>query len=141
MAKYHQFFHLFFQTSRHLTKKLNEQLSPLGIYSSQWTVIYYLKRNGPATQAELCAYLSVEAPTMTRTINRLELAGWVIKTAGRNKREKLIELTDLAIEQFPIWKAAVDSFESKIMNGITEIDQTNAEDILTLLNKNIHHEG
>ncbi|MBS4179224.1 MarR family winged helix-turn-helix transcriptional regulator [Lederbergia citrea] len=123
MTDYHEFFHQFFQVTRQLSKKMNEQLADLDLYSAQWTVIYLLKNNGPSTQAELCHYLNVEAPTMTRTITRLEEAGWVLKTNGRNKREKMIQLSDKAIEMYPLWKEAIQKFEAQVMDAIPEDSQ------------------
>lgn len=123
MTEFNPFFHQFLQTARLLTKNMNEHLLHLDLFSSQWSVIYYIKNNGPATQAELCQYLTVEAPTMTRTITRMETAGWVRKSAGRNKREKFIELTDIAMETYPLWKDAVRTFESKAMDRVKIEDQ------------------
>ncbi|CAM3913811.1 MarR family winged helix-turn-helix transcriptional regulator [Lederbergia lenta] len=122
MTKHQELFHQLFQTSRIFAKNLNEKLSDLGIYSSQWTIIYCLKRSGPATQAELCQYLNVEAPTMTRTITRLVNAGWVSKTTGRNNREKRIELTEAAHSTYPLWEKTVSEFEETALNGITDAD-------------------
>lgn len=125
MTKHQELFHQLFQTSRVFAKCLNEELSELGIYSSQWTIIYCLKRSGPATQAELCQYLNVEAPTMTRTITRLVKAGWVSKTSGRNNREKLIELTEAAHLTYPLWEKTVSKFEESVLKGILEQDIKN----------------
>lgn len=123
MTEYHEFFHPLFQTTREYSKKMNEKLSGLGLYSAQWTVIYCLKKNGPSTQAELCHYLNVEAPTITRTISKLEQAGWIIKTPGRNNREKMIQLTDESLEKYPTWKEAITTIELEVMSGVSDADK------------------
>ncbi|MEK3890295.1 MarR family winged helix-turn-helix transcriptional regulator [Bacillus sp. FSL K6-3431] len=123
MTQHQELFHQLFQTSRQLSKNLNEHLSELGIYSSQWTIIYYLHQYGSATQAEICQYLNVEAPTMTRTITRLVTAGWVYKKDGKNNREKLIELTESAYTAYPLWENAVSQFEKTAMKGFTQTEQ------------------
>lgn len=69
---------------------------------------------------EISSYLGVEAPTMTRTLARLEKSGWIIRTAGKDKREKLISLTDAAIQEYDNWLAAVRSSESNVLQNITE---------------------
>jgi MarR family transcriptional regulator, transcriptional regulator for hemolysin len=102
----HEIFHTINQLSRYLTNRINEQLKPLGIYSSQWTVIYVLKTKGSLTQKELCHYLAIEAPPMTRTIQRLLTQGYVKQIQGKDKREKYIQLTEEALEKYPSWEAA-----------------------------------
>ncbi|MBG9543814.1 MarR family winged helix-turn-helix transcriptional regulator [Cytobacillus firmus] len=115
-----EFFHSINQFTRHFSKVLNESLVPLGLYAAQWTIIYRLKTGGPSTQKEISTYLGVEAPTMTRTLARLEKSGWIARTAGKDKREKLISLTDAAILEYHNWLAAVRSSESNVLQNITE---------------------
>ncbi|KON89793.1 MarR family transcriptional regulator [Sporosarcina globispora] len=115
-----ELFHSINQFTRHFSKLLNESLVPLGLYTAQWTIIYRLKTGGPSTQKELSSYLGVEAPTMTRTLARLEKSGWITRTAGKDKREKLIELTEAAIREYDNWLAAVRSSESSVLRYITE---------------------
>ncbi|KAF0820634.1 MULTISPECIES: MarR family winged helix-turn-helix transcriptional regulator [unclassified Cytobacillus] len=115
-----EFFHSINQFTRHFSKVLNESLVPLGLYAAQWTIIYRLKTGGASTQKDISSYLGVEAPTMTRTLARLEKSGWITRTAGKDKREKLISLTDAAILEYDNWLAAVRSSESNILQNITE---------------------
>ena len=115
-----EFFHSINQFTRHFSKVLNESLVPLGLYAAQWTIIYRLKTGGPSTQKEISSYLGVEAPTMTRTLARLEKSGWITRTSGKDKREKLISLTDAAILEYDNWLAAVRSSESNVLQNITE---------------------
>lgn len=115
-----EFFHSINQFTRHFSKVLNESLVPLGLYAAQWTIIYRLKTGGASTQKDISSYLGVEAPTMTRTLARLEKSGWITRTAGKDKREKLISLTDAAIQEYDNWLAAVRSSESNILQNITE---------------------
>lgn len=103
----HKLFHTLHQLSRHLTNKLNETLKPFGLYSAQWSVLFVLKTKGSLTQKELCEYLFVEAPPMTRTIQRLVKQGYVKQVPGKDKREKYIQLTDEALNAYPQWEQAV----------------------------------
>ncbi|MFL6562102.1 MAG: MarR family winged helix-turn-helix transcriptional regulator [Bacillus sp. (in: firmicutes)] len=103
----HELFHTLHQLSRQLTNTLNEALKPLGLYGSQWSVIFVIKTKGSLTQKDLCDYLFVEAPPMTRTIQRLVKQGYVSQVPGKDKRERLIQLTDAAIKMFPEWEKAV----------------------------------
>ena len=108
------------QLARSFTKKLNEKISPLGLYSSQWGIILYLHKKKQCTQIELCKYMGVEAPTITRTLVRMEEMGLVIRTEGQDKRERLIELTEKAYEMFPKWYEAASSIELEAINNISK---------------------
>jgi MarR family transcriptional regulator, transcriptional regulator for hemolysin len=111
----HELFHTLHQLSRHLTNKLNEALKPLGLYSAQWAVIYVLKNKGSLSQKELCDYLFVEAPPMTRTIQRLVKQGYVTQVPGKDKREKHVQLTELADQEYPKWEHIVNSVNQELM--------------------------
>ncbi|WP_066258452.1 MarR family winged helix-turn-helix transcriptional regulator [Neobacillus drentensis] len=119
----HELFHTLHQLSRHLTNTLNEALKPLGLYGSQWSVIFVLKSKGSLTQKELCEYLFVEAPPMTRTIQRLVKQGYVLQVPGKDKREKLIQLTDVALKMFPLWEKTVIETNQSLMKHFPETSQ------------------
>jgi MarR family transcriptional regulator, transcriptional regulator for hemolysin len=119
----HELFHTMHQLSRHLTNSLNESLKPLGLYGSQWSVIFVLKTKGSLTQKELCEYLFVEAPPMTRTIQRLVKQGYVLQVPGKDKREKLIQLTDLALKMFPEWERTVIETNQTLLKNLPETSQ------------------
>lgn len=125
----HELFHTLHQLSRHLTNKLNEALKPLGLYNSQWAVIYVLKTKGSLTQKELCEYLFVEAPPMTRTIQRLVKQGYVRQVPGKDKREKIIQLTDAALMEYPNWEKTVLEMNESLLKHLPVKSQ---EELLTL---------
>jgi MarR family transcriptional regulator, transcriptional regulator for hemolysin len=128
---HHQLFHSVQQLSRQLTKHLNEALSPFGLYSAQWSVIYVLKVQGPMTQKEISDYLSVEAPPMTRTIQRLLKQGYVEQLPGEDKRTKVIHLTNTAHREYPTWEAAVMDINNKLLQSVPEASRKKLELLLT----------
>jgi MarR family transcriptional regulator, transcriptional regulator for hemolysin len=127
----HALFHTLHQLSRNLTNQINEVLKPFGLYSAQWAVIFVLKTKGTLTQKELCNYLSVEAPPMTRTIQRLVKQGYVHQIQGSDKREKYIQLTEKALEQYPTWEKSVNELNQSLLRGLPETEQAT---LLNLLN-------
>lgn len=108
------------QLARNFTKKLNEKIAPLGLYSSQWGIILYLHEKNQCTQIELCQYLGVEAPTITRTLTRMEEMGLVIRNEGKDKRERIIKLTEKAYEMFPKWHEEAKNIEIEAINNIAK---------------------
>lgn len=119
----HILFHSIHQLSRQLTRCLNEALEPFGLYNAQWSVLYVLKEKGTLTQKELCEYLAVEAPPMTRTIQRLGKQGYVEQRSGEDKRKKYIQLSSKAAEEFPVWEEAVLKANDKVLTLLPEHSQ------------------
>lgn len=125
------------QLGRYFTKKLNERIAPLGLYSSQWGIILYLHEKKQCTQVELSQYLCVEAPTVTRTLTRLEEMGWVIREEGNDKRERHIRLTKKACEMFPKWYQVSSNIEKMAINDISEDELDIFNTVLEKMMKNL----
>ncbi|MCM3789791.1 winged helix DNA-binding protein [Domibacillus indicus] len=114
----HELFHTIHQLSRTLTKQVNETLHPFGLYSAQWAVLFVLKTKGAMPQSALCEYLAVEAPPMTRTIQRLARQGYVQQVPGEDKRVKVIHLTDKAHEAYPEWEKAILTMNDRLLEQV-----------------------
>ena len=116
-------FHILFQQNRFLVNHLNEALREHGLFHSQWTILYLLHEKGTMSLTAIWKYLNVEAPTVTRTVTRLEALGWVMRQQGEDKREKLIALTPFAKEQFPQVKNSVLLFEKQMIQNLDDEEQ------------------
>jgi len=125
------------QLARSFTKKLNEQIAPLGLYSSQWAIVVYLYEKKQCTQIELSQYLMVEAPTITRTLARMEEMGWVTREYGNNKREKHIKLTEKAYEMFIKWNLVSDNIEVEATKDISKDELDVFNNVLEKMIKNL----
>ena len=112
------------QLARMFMKKLNEDLGKLDLYSAQWAFVLRLYEKGASTQKELSEYLIIEPPTVTRTLARMEEAGWVIREEGTDRREKKIRLSPAAHEQFAAWQQTSDRLEQA---ALANIDQSELE--------------
>lgn len=116
------YFHQHLQFSRSFTKKLNEQLASVGLYHSQWMIVYYLKQFGASTLVEISQYNDVEKPTITRTVNRLDEMQLIQKVASKDKRERKIQLTEKGNLVYEEAKKVVDEFENKLLEEISLAD-------------------
>ena len=128
------------QLARSFTKKLNEKISPLGLYASQWGIILYLYENKQCTQIELSQYLGVEAPTITRTLARMEEMGWVVRQEGNDKRERRIKLTEKAYQMYPKWKQSSNSLETEAIQDIDKDELEIFNNILEKMLRNLNKE-
>lgn len=125
-------FHVLFQQQRVLVNKLNEVLKKHDLYHAQWTILFVLQKQGPMSLTAIWKYLNVEAPTVTRTVARLEELGWVQREMGIDKREKIVSLTDKALAAFPSIEASIVQYEEEIVQHLDESEQ---RQLITLLKK------
>ena len=123
-------FHTFFQQYRHLINHLNDALKEHGLFSSQWTILFILKERGPMTLTAIWKYLNVEAPTVTRTVSRLETLGYVKREEGTDRREKIVRLTDEGLALMPEVEASVLAFEAAMMANLTKEEVAQLERLL-----------
>lgn len=130
MNDVHELFHSVQQLARQMTKALNDALQPFDIYSSQWTVLFLLKTKGSMTQKEISDYLAIEAPPITRTVQKLVANGYVRQVKGIDKRTKRIELTEKALEKYPEWEKAVLQMNHELIQPLTSASK---EQLLLLI--------
>ena len=112
--------HELFQKSRFLTQEVNHTLNKFNLFASQWSVLYCIQRHKEMTLTQIWKYLNVEAPTITRTVNRLAELGWIEICSGKDKREKVVKLSEKALQQFPAIKAAMTEFEDQMVAGLSK---------------------
>lgn len=122
--------HLLNQRTRLLAKEVNNCLSDHGLYTSQWSIIFCIERFGPMTQTEIWKYLNVEAPTITRTLSRMEKNGWISRKQGTDKRERVITLTEEAWGKFKTIRQSMDELEEDILSDLSPEDKKQLYDLL-----------
>ncbi|WP_260858040.1 MarR family winged helix-turn-helix transcriptional regulator [Bacillus sp. FJAT-22090] len=138
---YRDFFHQFLLLYRPFEHHLNIELAKHDLYRAQWSILFYLFNNGSSTLVELSHYQSVEKPTVTRTINRLEELGYVEQLPSKDKREKRMRLTPLGTEVYENVRVTVDAYEESILKGISEEEQLRAIQLMGEIRHNILERG
>ena len=122
--------HLMNQRVRYINKKLNESLQKHDLYNSQWSILYYLYKNGTKTQKEIMNYFHVNAPTITRTVKRMEENGWIRRVEGSDRRERYIELTKESKEKYKEIENAVSEHEAEILSNLSVKEKKTLFDLL-----------
>lgn len=125
-------FHDIFQKTRMLSKELNLVLKKYDLFAAQWTVLYCIHQHGEMTLTQIWKYLNVEAPTITRTVNRLEKLGWLTTHEGKDRREKIVRLSEETSAKFPEIEASIIRFENEFLKGLMDEEQVQ---LIALLNK------
>jgi len=131
------FFQRYLSLYRPLITKLNETLSGYDLTYSLWQVILYVKTNGSSTLVDISSYYNVEKPTITRAVQRLEKKLIVKVIPGKDRREKIIQLTELGEEVYQVCRQKITELEYSVMKGIPEDEQNTAFQILPRIRKNI----
>lgn len=117
-------FHELFQKSRYLTNEINITLKKHNLFASQWTVLYCIQKHGEMSLTQIWKYLNVEAPTITRTVYRLVELGWIDIQPGKDRREKIVRLSEKASLDFPAIKASIMEFEDRMVSNLSKEEQT-----------------
>jgi MarR family transcriptional regulator for hemolysin len=130
-------FHEIHQKSRLSIKEANEALKEFGLYSAQWSILYCLNKFGQMTQTEIWQYLNVEAPTVTRTLVKLEERKLVTRKEGNDKRERIVQLTKNAKTLIPQIEIQIEKFEQTMLQELSKEELIQ----LTVLLKKISGSG
>ena len=117
------FFQRYLSLYRPLITSLNELMSTYELSYSLWQVIFYIKNNGPSTLVEISNQYNVEKPTITRRVHRLEELQMVKQIAGKDRREKVIQLTELGEEIYQACRKNITDLENNVMEGIAKEEQ------------------
>lgn len=125
-------FHDINQKSRLSIKEVNEALKEFGLYSAQWSLLFCLNRLGSMTQTEIWQYLNVEAPTVTRTLVKLEERQLIVRKEGKDKRERIVHLTEEAKVLIPQIETRIEKLEETMLQALSEQERNQ---LTILLNK------
>jgi len=131
------FIQSYIKVYRPLISKLNELLSEYKLSYSLWQVIFYLKNNGPSALVDMSNYYHVEKPSITRRVQRLEKMDFIKVIPGKDKREKLIQLTDTGERIYQACRKKITDLEYNVMKGIPLDKQIAAFQLLSKIKQNI----
>ncbi|HEY4549656.1 MAG TPA: winged helix DNA-binding protein [Bacillus sp. (in: firmicutes)] len=131
------FFRRFLSLYRPLITSLNELMSQYELSYSLWQVIYYVKNNGPSTLVDISTQYNVEKPTITRRVHRLEELQMVEQIPGKDRREKIIQLTEFGEEIYQVCRKRITDLEYTVMEGIPIEEQNSAFQIFPKIQEHI----
>ncbi|MEV7523144.1 MarR family winged helix-turn-helix transcriptional regulator [Streptomyces sp. NPDC091371] len=132
--------HAIFRVAR-LHRMLAQQLlRRVGLHTGQELVMMQLWDRGPQRQTDLVRMLGSDAATMTRTIRRLEHAGFVRRSpSATDKRATIIEPTTASLalrrEVENIWA----ELESSVTDHLTPDQQAEALEVLARIAESLTH--
>jgi DNA-binding MarR family transcriptional regulator len=100
----------FRRASRALTHLYDAALRPVGLRSTQFTILQVLSRAGEVSQGRLGQILAMDSTTLTRTLRIMVRQKWIAERRGDDRRERLLRLDKPGRDQFhralPAWEKA-----------------------------------
>jgi DNA-binding MarR family transcriptional regulator len=103
--------------ARHVTQFYDEFLAPVGLRTTQFSILSKLKRKGPLTINALAKDMVMDRSTLTRNIQPLERDGLIaVGVAAADRRAKELRITAAGQKRlqagFKAWTSAQERFES-----------------------------
>lgn len=128
--------------ARSMRTVLSRNLLATGLYAGQDGVILALSEEGGLTAGALAARLGVKAPTMTRTIGRLEAQGFVERRPDETDgRLTIVHLTEAGRASVGKITEAAKLSELQAAEGLSDKDVRNLLKLLRAMDENLHGAG
>lgn len=105
-----------------------------GLYAGQEQVLFLLDENGPQALAELAERLDIRAPTITKTVTRMEAQGFLSRAVSReDARSIIISLTPEGRRVMKIGRDIVRDVEQKTFSILSKTECESLEGLLSLV--------
>lgn len=125
--------------ARSMRTVLSRNLLATGLYAGQDGVILALAEADGLTAGALAARLGVKAPTMTRTIGRLEAQGFVDRRAdGDDGRLTVVHLTEAGRASLDAIAEAGRASERQAAEGLSDKEIRTLLKLLRAVDENLH---
>ncbi|MGE0599144.1 MAG: MarR family winged helix-turn-helix transcriptional regulator [Dehalococcoidia bacterium] len=126
------------RVARQLQRAFDDALAEVGGSLPTWVVLATLKGLQHAMQRDLAVRAGIEPATMTHHLNRLEAAGFVVRTRSpENRRIQTVALTADGEALFARLVRAVIAFDSRLRQGLDEAETDAFRTTLDRLSANV----
>lgn len=82
------------QLSRLLSRRYDGELAACGLKTTQYSLLSHVLHLEPVTPGELARRMGLDASTLTRNLQPLLAAGWLVQTEGSDARSHRLQLTE-----------------------------------------------
>lgn len=87
------------QLSRLLSRHYDIELAKVGLKTTQYSLLSHVLQLGPIAPGELALRMGLDASTLTRNLQPLLAAGWLLQEAGADARSRCITITETGREK------------------------------------------
>lgn len=123
MESYKELFNEYIKMYRPYINHLNALLVEFNLTTAQWSIMYFVFREGAKTIGDISLYQNVEKPTTTKLVQKLIELGYVEIHAGDDKRVKFVQLSEEGLAVYSKVREKIDHFQNSLLEGISEDDR------------------
>jgi DNA-binding MarR family transcriptional regulator len=129
---------LLYDSARLLRRDFDRRARAIGLTRAQWSVLSHLNRYGGVNQAALADLMEIQPITLVRLLDRLEEAGWIIRTADpKDRRSRVPQLTDKARPVLERLQALAAETRELALTGIGGAERERLMDALQIIRTNL----
>lgn len=124
--------------SRLLRRIFDERVRHLGLTAAQARLLLSLDRHPGQKQSWYAELLEIEPITLTRTIDRMEDAGWLKRCPDpADRRANLLHLTEKSRDKVEGVRSTVEQLFEKMLGGLNSKDRAALLTFLESVNANL----
>ena len=82
------------QLMRRVSQHYDAEMARCGLKTTQYSLLSYIVKLGPIRPSELAQAMQMTPSTLSRNLQPLVAAGWVVLGAGADARSRLVQATD-----------------------------------------------
>lgn len=122
-----------------LARRIRQQRSVTGMTDGQFAVLVNLHRHGPHTLSALADRDGVTAPSMNRTVNALEEAGYVTRVADADDRRRVrIAITDAGHDVVDDTVTRRDTWLAQLLSGLDAGERRTLHEAAEIILREVH---
>lgn len=114
------------------------QMSDIGFTQSKWIVMMHLNRLGQGcTQSDLASTIGIEQPSLIRTLNQLELSGFIERReSSHDARCKTLWFTDEGQQQLNTLQNIAEKGRAELLLGLSKEQRALLDEALLMIISN-----
>lgn len=116
---------------------LRPRVEELGLGPGQPKLLVYLAVHGPSSQRELAEFFECDPGAVSRMLDSLERAGFVVSAPGRDRRTKAVTLTERGLSAARAWDEVCAGEQEVMLAGFSPDERAVFADLLSRARANL----
>ncbi|WP_204831146.1 MarR family winged helix-turn-helix transcriptional regulator [Olsenella uli] len=116
---------------------LRPRVDGLGLGPGQPKMLVYLAVHGPSSQREVADFFECDPGAVSRMFDSLERAGFVTSAPGRDRRTKMLALTERGQAASDAWDAICAQEEGVMLAGFSQEERAAFAGLLARVRANL----
>lgn len=129
---------LLLKSSRLFTDQINLVLQAYDLNYSLWQVLYVIECSKQCTLIDIAQHLNISQPAISKRIFTLEQQQLILIIPSQNRREKIVTLSNIGLQQYQICRQQIVKLEEKYLKHIPDNDIVITKQVLQQFLTNLH---